>query len=327
MVIKLNINTVLGILGGLGVFAPDVAFVAAFLARQHVSWLIYPAKVLGFLAAFFAAAPLAVPKLRAFLALFKMATPIGSVVAPMAVKDSQITGESKYLTGGSAIAAKDLANLTSDMSGHNKEAGFIDLESLVIILSLACFFLATLTWTILAPKIARGGEIAGSSPISLIDGGAPLVGTVPVVQVPMQMAIPTLPETQPIVASTKPVARFSYDSKYGACKGNWCLAPALAVQVVQYVPSTGGTMEGVGFTGGYGVVWHTFIDLGLSLHGGFQKSNDKPFTAQGIALFNVANYVSFGPGFLMLGQSNGPAKFQLTLNFGGSWIPGLTTSN
>jgi len=76
---KLNLNTILAILGGLGVFAPDVASVAAGLASLGVAWLAMPIKILGFLATFCAAAPRVVPKLRAFLALFGLATPPGAV--------------------------------------------------------------------------------------------------------------------------------------------------------------------------------------------------------------------------------------------------------
>jgi hypothetical protein len=78
--IKLNLNSLLVILGGLGVFAPDVTVIATWLDGLGVHWLSYVAKGLGFVAVFFAAAPLAVPKLRAFLALVGLATPAGSVV-------------------------------------------------------------------------------------------------------------------------------------------------------------------------------------------------------------------------------------------------------
>jgi hypothetical protein len=78
--IKLNLNSLLVVLGGLGVFAPDVTVIATWLDGLGVRWLSYVAKGLGFVAVFFAAAPLAVPKLRAFLALFGLATPSGAVV-------------------------------------------------------------------------------------------------------------------------------------------------------------------------------------------------------------------------------------------------------
>jgi len=76
---KLNLNTILAILGGLGVFAPDIAAFASMLAELHISWLGYVVRALGLLAAFCAAAPLVVPRLRAFLALFGLATPPGAV--------------------------------------------------------------------------------------------------------------------------------------------------------------------------------------------------------------------------------------------------------
>jgi hypothetical protein len=301
MIIKLNTNTVLAILGGLGVFAPDVAFIASFLARQHVSWLTWPTRALGFIATFFAAAPLIVPKLRAFLALLKLATPVGEAAPLPAVKEPK----------------RDLDATPQPVAVvRSKDTGFIDLESLVCMLVFACCLLATVVWTILAPRIARGTELAVSEPTSIVDSAVPISSA---------KAAPVSPESSTVLA--RPQTIWTYDSKYGTCKGNWCLAPALAIQVFQYVPSTGAMEGGVGFTGGYGVVWHTFVDLGLAFHGGFQKSNDKPFTAQGLALFNVANYVSFGPGFQMMGQSSGPAKFQLTLSFAGSWIPGMTVPN
>ena len=76
---KINLNTVLLVLAGLGVFAPDIASVAGWLASMHVAWLGTVVKGLGLLAAFCSAAPLVVPRLRAFLALLGLATPPGAV--------------------------------------------------------------------------------------------------------------------------------------------------------------------------------------------------------------------------------------------------------
>ena len=76
---KLNLNTILLVLAGLGVFAPDIASVAALLASFHIAWLGTVIKGLGLLAAFCSAAPLVVPRLRAFLALLGLATPPGAV--------------------------------------------------------------------------------------------------------------------------------------------------------------------------------------------------------------------------------------------------------
>ena len=75
---KLNLNTLLIVLGGLGVFAPDIAAVATWLASMHVAWLGSVVRGLGLLAAFCSAAPLVVPRLRAFLALLGLATPPGA---------------------------------------------------------------------------------------------------------------------------------------------------------------------------------------------------------------------------------------------------------
>lgn len=83
---KLNLNTILLVLAGLGVFAPDIASVAAWLASMNISWLGTVVKGLGLLAAFCSAAPLVVPRLRSFLALLGLATPPGAQ-APWGPKD------------------------------------------------------------------------------------------------------------------------------------------------------------------------------------------------------------------------------------------------
>jgi len=75
---KVNLATLLAILGGLGVFAPDVAGLAAWLATMHIGWLAYVVRGLGFVAALFAAMPIMVPRLRAFLSLFGLATAPGA---------------------------------------------------------------------------------------------------------------------------------------------------------------------------------------------------------------------------------------------------------
>ena len=75
---KINPNTILALLGCLGVFAPDIAAVASTLAELHISWLVPVVRGLGLLAAFCAAAPLLIPKLRPLLALLGLATPPGA---------------------------------------------------------------------------------------------------------------------------------------------------------------------------------------------------------------------------------------------------------
>jgi hypothetical protein len=75
---KINLNTILIVLGGLGVFAPDIAMIATWLASMHIAWLGSVVRGMGLLAAFCSAAPLVVPRLRAFLALLGLATPPGA---------------------------------------------------------------------------------------------------------------------------------------------------------------------------------------------------------------------------------------------------------
>jgi hypothetical protein len=333
--IKLNLNTLLLVLGGLGVFAPDVAFVANWLNHWNVHWLTHVAHALGYVAAACAAAPLAVPKIRAFLALFKLATPAGEVVPhpplKLVPKDPEATPPpSSKPTGHTDSEATP--------SSSNKQAGYIIPGRLLLLLGLALLFM--IAW--LLPKFAHAeGNTVAPAPVLV-----PATPVVPTASSPVPVVVPTsapvlVPVAPPVVpvapsvaAQPAPVvpvaaapAASAYDSKYGACKRNFCLAPALAIQVFQYVPSTGDMVGGLAFAGGYGVVWHTIVDLGLAGYFSVQFSRDKPFTAQGLALFNVANYVSFGPGFQMLGQSSGPAIFHLTICFAANWIPGLTTSN
>jgi hypothetical protein len=119
------------------------------------------------------------------------------------------------------------------------------------------------------------------------------------------------------------------DSKYGTCKGDFCFAPALALQAFQYNFDTGEMLGGVAFAGGYGVIWHTWIDLGVAVYGGvqFSSANDNRTRAQTLLMFNVANYFAFGPGLLMLGRTNEKADFQPIFCVSANWIPGLTLSS
>jgi hypothetical protein len=103
MTIKFNLNTILLILGGLGVFAPDVASVAAWMASTHVAWLGLPVKILAFIATACAAAPLIVPKLRAFLALLGLATAPSSVTPTSTGAPAQVV---PLLDGSSVVQVK-----------------------------------------------------------------------------------------------------------------------------------------------------------------------------------------------------------------------------
>ena len=72
---KLNLNTILAVAGGVGVFAPDVASVSAWLAGTSVPWLGTVAKGLGVLALLLASLPRIVTRLRPVLAAANLATP------------------------------------------------------------------------------------------------------------------------------------------------------------------------------------------------------------------------------------------------------------
>ena len=124
---KLNLNTILIVLAGLGVFAPDIASVAAWLAGMNVAWLGTVIKALGLLAAFCSAAPLVVPRLRAFLALLGLATAPGAV-AP-----------------GPASAPGPQPRSAGPMG---KQAGFCDLEPALLMVCAALLLgLAVLAWS------------------------------------------------------------------------------------------------------------------------------------------------------------------------------------
>jgi len=98
---KLNLNTVLAIAGGIGVFAPDVASVATWLGGTGVPWLGYVARGLGVAALLLASLPRIVSRLRPLLASANLATPPApseSGDAPgkvLPVVDAETTTETK----------------------------------------------------------------------------------------------------------------------------------------------------------------------------------------------------------------------------------------
>ena len=78
---KLNLSTVLTILGGLGVLAPDLTGLATWLASMNVGWLTHVAHGLGGAALLCASLPRVVAKLRPVLASLNLATPVGEIPA------------------------------------------------------------------------------------------------------------------------------------------------------------------------------------------------------------------------------------------------------
>jgi hypothetical protein len=72
---KINLSTALTILGGLGVLAPDLTGLAAWLTSLHVGWLTHVAHGLGGAALLCASLPRVIEKLRPVLASLDLATP------------------------------------------------------------------------------------------------------------------------------------------------------------------------------------------------------------------------------------------------------------
>jgi hypothetical protein len=145
---KFNLSTVLAILACLGVFAPDVASVASMLAGLHITWMAPVVRVLGLLAAFCAAAPLIVPKLRPLLALLGLATPPGALApwVPGKPGDPQLAAPN--------TAAPDRESkptpITTPIVTRPKDKGSI--EWLYIIAVLAIAVLACASIVAFAPK-------------------------------------------------------------------------------------------------------------------------------------------------------------------------------
>jgi len=72
---RINLNTVLLALGGLAVFAPDVAALASVLQGWGVTWLAVPIRVLGAAALLLSSLPRIIGRLRPLLAALNLATP------------------------------------------------------------------------------------------------------------------------------------------------------------------------------------------------------------------------------------------------------------
>ena len=76
---KLNLNTILLILGGLAVMAPDFLDASAWLTSLGVHWLLPVAHGLAVVALACGGLALALPRLRKMLALLGLATPPGAL--------------------------------------------------------------------------------------------------------------------------------------------------------------------------------------------------------------------------------------------------------
>ena len=93
---KINLSTALTILGGLGVLAPDLTGLAAWLTSLHVGWLTHVAHGLGGAALLCASLPRVVTRLRPLLAAANLATAPGALApVPVAAASSQAGGDAE----------------------------------------------------------------------------------------------------------------------------------------------------------------------------------------------------------------------------------------
>jgi len=72
---RINLNTVLLVLGLLAEFGPDVAGLSAALANAGVGWLVPVSRVLGAAALLLSSLPRIIGRLRPALAALNLATP------------------------------------------------------------------------------------------------------------------------------------------------------------------------------------------------------------------------------------------------------------
>jgi hypothetical protein len=104
---KINLSTVLAVAGAVGIFAPDLASVSAWLAGTGIPRLALAAKILGFSAALLASLPRIVTRLRPILAAANLAT-APSAIAPVIIGDAPgkvlpIVTDSRYPQKGGAL--------------------------------------------------------------------------------------------------------------------------------------------------------------------------------------------------------------------------------
>lgn len=90
---KLNLNTILFVLGAVGVFAPDVLGMAVYLSSLHLAFLVPVVKFLGWLATAMGGLAIAIPRLRSKLAVLGLATPPGAQAPWIPGKPGDPTGD------------------------------------------------------------------------------------------------------------------------------------------------------------------------------------------------------------------------------------------
>jgi hypothetical protein len=86
---KIDLNKVLVVIGGLGIAAPDFALVAGWLAKFNVPWVAYVAQGLGAFALLCTGLSRLAPRLRPTLASLGLSTPPGEVAPGVAKEPAQ----------------------------------------------------------------------------------------------------------------------------------------------------------------------------------------------------------------------------------------------
>jgi hypothetical protein len=95
----------------------------------------------------------------------------------------------------------------------------------------------------------------------------------------------------------------------GTTVGKWTLQPAAALSAFQLNMKTG-DYERVALMGGYGITWRGPVALGAAVYAGIGVSGTSPNAAQGNLLFNIEDWIAFGPGFQVFKGHDGSAIWQ-----------------
>ena len=86
---KLNLNTVLLVLGIAAEFGPDLAGASTALAGTGVAWLVPVSRVLGAVALLLSSLPRIITRLRPMLSALNLATPAGHAQSALDAPDAK----------------------------------------------------------------------------------------------------------------------------------------------------------------------------------------------------------------------------------------------
>ena len=139
---KINVNTLLLILGALGFIGPDLDKAAAWLAASGIPHVVGIVHVLAFAATACAGLALAVPYLRKWLSLGGLATPPGAQAPWIAGKDNVVP-----MAG--AVPEKKQAEtpVTVPITPRKMDKGIVDFIAGGIICLMAAAFLLAMCWS------------------------------------------------------------------------------------------------------------------------------------------------------------------------------------